>query len=233
MTIENFGERRVNIKKLIKGAGSAFMLISCACHASIAHFHSEGDFVQGGGSIDYFYSSADPTLLWNWVELFDDVTAAGDPYTYFIRFTFLKNPFLVSDLQFASISFRSIQGTPLTRGTYVDAERAPFASPGHPGLDILYGGLGCNRLTGGFTIHQISFDAGLLDQFSASYNQTCEGGGSIWGTFAYDAKLTEFPAPVPEPTTLALLGIGAVAAVSVRRRKVAIGSTGTCISHSL
>lgn len=46
----------------------------------------------------------------------------------------------------------------LVAGTYDNAERAPFASTGHPGLDLSFDGRGTNTVFGSFTINDIAID---------------------------------------------------------------------------
>ena len=67
-------------------------------------------------------------------------------------------------------------GTVLTEGIYLDAQRAPFADPGHPGLDVYGDGRGCNTLTGSFEILAIRFgDAGRVKRLHATFEQHCDG----------------------------------------------------------
>ena len=49
-------------------------------------------------------------------------------------------------------------GINLAAGTYQDAQRAGFALPGHPGLDISGDGTGFNTLSGSFTVTAVDFD---------------------------------------------------------------------------
>jgi Ca2+-binding RTX toxin-like protein len=49
-------------------------------------------------------------------------------------------------------------GINLAPGTYLDAQRAGFASPGHPGLDLDGDGTGFNTLSGSFTVAAADFD---------------------------------------------------------------------------
>src|SRR5262249_49676683 len=64
-------------------------------------------------------------------------------------------------------------------GAYDNAERAPFASPGHPGLDVSGDGRGSNTLTGNFTITSAVFDYSngypVVRSFAASFEQHSEG----------------------------------------------------------
>lgn len=81
------------------------------------------------------------------------------------------------DLQF-STKFLS---QPLGVDVYRTAERASFASPGHPGIDIGGDGRGCNTITGAFQVHSLTWasapDGGTtLTDFLASFEQHCEGG---------------------------------------------------------
>jgi hypothetical protein len=70
-------------------------------------------------------------------------------------------------------------GVNFSPGVYENAERAAFASAGHPGLDVFGDGRGSNQLTGSFTITEVEFDttgsAPRLVRFAASFTQYCEG----------------------------------------------------------
>lgn len=90
----------------------------------------------------------------------------------------------------------------LLPGTYLDAERAAFASPGHPGLDFAIDGSGCNMVTGSFTINDIQFAPdNTLTKFDGSFVDHCEGfDPAVTGTFVY--SLTS---AVPEPGSIILL----------------------------
>lgn len=64
----------------------------------------------------------------------------------------------------------------LAPGTYLDAERYPFQSPGHPGLD--WSGLGtyCGVLTGTFTVNALTLDFFARPrEISAAIEQHCNG----------------------------------------------------------
>jgi hypothetical protein len=79
-------------------------------------------------------------------------------------------------------------GRPLAPGTYVDAQRAPFTDPNHPGLDVFGDGRGCNEVGGTFTIVDVQAnsdpDGGLstVTSLTATFEQHCEkGSGSNTG----------------------------------------------------
>lgn len=66
----------------------------------------------------------------------------------------------------------------LTTQVYTDAQRWPFQSPGHPGIDISGDGRGCNTQSGSFQIHELATTGARLDSFTATFEQHCEGGAA-------------------------------------------------------
>jgi hypothetical protein len=113
-------------------------------------------------------------------------------------------------------------GIPIQPGYYPDAQRADFAAPGHPGLDVTLDGRGSNTLTGAFTIYDVTFSADLqqITSFSATFEQHSEGAApALFGSFAFNA-----PDPAPEPSTLTLFALGTLGPLGYawrRRRKPA------------
>jgi hypothetical protein len=65
---------------------------------------------------------------------------------------------------------------PLAPQVYTEAERWPFESPGHPGLDVSGDGRGCNTVTGSFQIEDLTLTSGTLTSFTATFEHHCEGG---------------------------------------------------------
>lgn len=74
-----------------------------------------------------------------------------------------------------NLEFTSVQlGQPLAIQVYDDAQRAPFASPGHPGIQIFGDGRACNTIAGRFQLHDLVFASGVLRRFTATFEQFCE-----------------------------------------------------------
>ena len=112
-------------------------------------------------------------------------------------------------------------GIPIQPGVYTDAQRADFAAPGHPGLDVSFQNRGCNTLTGSFEIFDVTFGANPLrvSTFDAGFEQHCEGfAPALLGRFQFNiVEVT----PIPEPPTIVLFTVGAflLAACSVKQRR--------------
>jgi hypothetical protein len=78
-------------------------------------------------------------------------------------------------------------GTPIQVGNYPNAERAPFATVGHPGLDVGGQGRGCDGIVGQFTVLDIEATPGdseagthpTLHAFTATFQQSCEFGSPM------------------------------------------------------
>jgi hypothetical protein len=124
----------------------------------------------------------------------------------------------VGQTPFALLFFGTDQlGIPMQPGFYSDAQRADFAGPGHPGLDVSFDHRGCNMVTGNFTVNDFAYSPTLgIQSFSATFEQHCEGGQpALFGTFTFQA--------VPEPGTLSLIALaslGAIGLMAYRKRKL-------------
>jgi hypothetical protein len=111
---------------------------------------------------------------------------------------------MIQSTSFWSIDVRAPDGSTLVPGTYEDAERASFASPGHPGLDVNGDGRGCNTVAGRFTVHEATWGLdGKPTVFAATLEQHCDGAtpalfvelriGSTRPLAALTADATRFP----------------------------------------
>lgn len=77
------------------------------------------------------------------------------------------------------MDFAAPSGQALAPGTYVGAQRAPFAEAGRPGIDISGDGRGCNTIEGLFEVKAFEVSAaGELQRLHIVYEQHCEGGES-------------------------------------------------------
>jgi hypothetical protein len=191
-------------------AASVLLFGSAAFAIPIAHLQLQsqpGDFIGQGGTYDVYYNRpGDPIIdarisgrLANGqpaMVSFSLDTAAGDRY--------------------ANLDFGTNQlGIALAPGSYTNAQRAAFASPGHPGLDVSFQYRGSNTLTGEFTISEITFTPDLQSILSlvASFEQHSEGAApALFGQFEYRA------AGIPEPGTGLLLGVALALFGGGRRR---------------
>jgi len=111
-------------------------------------------------------------------------------------------------------------GHELRVGHYTNAERASFATLGHPGLDIGLDGSGCNTISGNFELREVLISpAGVLERLDMTFEQRCENGaGLLRGRFAYDASGAPIsfaiaPASVPALATLAVVLISLLLAI--------------------
>ena len=94
---------------------------------------------------------------------------------------------------------------PLAPGLYSEAERAEFATPGHPGLEV---GSGCNAIDGRFQVYDYQADPVLGTLYSAtiSFEQVCDGmPGVLVGCVHYEAPpTTPVTPPPPDPTKVSV-----------------------------
>jgi hypothetical protein len=82
------------------------------------------------------------------------------------------------------LTFAAAPGASLVDGTYTGAERTPFRTAGHPGIDISGEGRGCNTDTGRFTVLDVAPD---LSRLWLVYEQHCEGSvPALFGEVRYN-----------------------------------------------
>ena len=90
----------------------------------------------------------------------------------------------------------------LSAGQYLNAERASFASVGHPGLDLFMDGRGCNQVSGSFVIHSVNITANQdVAAIDVSFTHQCEGQEpSLVGRLTFNAAGLPIPALAPYET---------------------------------
>jgi PEP-CTERM motif len=198
------------------------VLVLCSAPATalaipVAHLQMWGDpedYIGGGLTYDFTYQNPGITIsatlppgggpaLAIYIGLDRTALVSAVPVNWDVR------------LQFSTIQL----GLPLQPGTYLDAQRACCAQPGHPGLDVGIHSRGSNTVTGQFTISEFDFDPDelLLRNMVADFEQHSEGlPAALRGHFEYRLS------GIPEPSTAALLGVGLLGlAVAARRREQA------------
>ncbi|MBI4681086.1 MAG: hypothetical protein HY753_07795 [Nitrospirae bacterium] len=157
-----------------------------------------GDYIGQGQNYDITYTPYNSSFF------FPEVTRTtfGNPSQLaFILGTVTSD----TDNTFAFLEFGTDQlGIPIQPGYYANAERAAFASSGHPGLDISFQNRGSNEVTGNFTIDKVLFSQSAatatgspIESFSASFEQHSEGTTpALYGTFTYEAFTSVAPEPI-------------------------------------
>src|SRR5438874_258921 len=104
-----------------------------------------GDYVVLGSSFDITYPSNDISA-----QIRRTLPGGAPAELLFVLGLGYPTP---ASSPFATLFFGTDQlGIPIQPGTYTNAQRADFAQPGHPGLDVGFDHVGNNTLTGSFTI---------------------------------------------------------------------------------
>jgi hypothetical protein len=102
-----------------------------------------------------------------------------------------------------TLTFAAAPGDTLAAGQYINAQRTPFRTAGHPGIDIYGSGRGCNTTSGTFKVIDVAPD---LSRLWLTYEQHCEGGEpALFGEVRYnepgiDPDLLVVPDQISWPT---------------------------------
>jgi hypothetical protein len=173
-----------------------------------------GDFIGGGGTFNVMYPQAT-----DFYPLAPQVWSTVDGVPAELAFV-LGGDFSDTN-HFAIIDIGTNQlGVPLRPGTYLDAQRDPFAAPGHPGLSVSFDHKGCNVVTGSFTVTDASFpNSNTVSSFAVSFEQHCEGAEpALFGTFSYAADASAV-VQAPEPQTWSEISISGLILMIWRHRR--------------
>lgn len=152
----------------------------------------------------------------------DVLDLTGDGQVDYLTFSFTNNDASKTwDLTFGTSSFLNSNAGSLVPGTYIDAQKAPFADADHPGLDFSLNGIAASTLTGQFTITDAVFKTAAtgfeVERFAATFEQFAEGlSAGLTGDFRFTANGGVTP-PVPSPATPYLCSIGFLALWLTRR----------------
>jgi hypothetical protein len=208
------------LASVIVGLGIVLSLAGAASAGPIAHLTLQsqpGDFIGQGQNWDITYTPSNSTFFS--AQITHTLPSGAPTYLSFLLGTVTGD----SSNTFSTLDFSTQQlGIALAPGTYLDAQRAAFATAGHPGLDVTFQNRGSNTLTGQFTVNDVSFvttGSGLqIESFDVSFEQHSEGQTpALFGQFSYSAG----DYVIPEPASLSLCGAGiaCVAGFALRRWK--------------
>ena len=100
-----------------------------------------------------------------------------------------------ADGEWWTLDFRAPPGQPLTPGTYDGAVRSAFAGDGQPGMDISGNFVGCNTISGSFTVLDATVGpTTYLDSLDISFEQHCDGSAAA---LRGEIRLVNEPPPPP------------------------------------
>src|SRR3954468_6332677 len=133
-------------------------VVQAASVTSVTMYSDSGDYIGGGTQRVFTPGNGSVTASGSGGEL--GVGVSGGPTGAGFTMEFAAPP-----------------GEALGPGVYVDAERAPFRTAGHPGIDISGDGRGCNEDGGLFEVKDLVWGANnTVARLWLIYEEHCEGG---------------------------------------------------------
>jgi len=185
---------------------------------TVSYESQPGDFVGQGQTFNFTYT---PGSTDNFSVNTSQYIGGMPSYVSFVLGTVTgsnaTNTFTTLDFSTAKL------GIPLQAGTYAHAQRAAFADLGYPGLDVTFQNRGSNTLTGNFTINSVSFvpnasNVLVLNSLDVNFEQHSEGHTpALFGHVVYERG--DSVLATPEPSSVVMLGTGAVCLVGLAWRR--------------
>jgi hypothetical protein len=137
-----------------------------------------GDYIGGGNTYTFTDSTGDISLTTS----NDELKLDYDSPDHYVRLTFVAP-----------------SGEAMRTQHYLNAQRAPFKSPGRPGISVSMDGRGCNTIDGDFFIHQLDLNA-ATPVVALDFVQYCGNNSApLTGSIRMNSGLA---APLPYPVAV-------------------------------
>jgi hypothetical protein len=193
---------RGDLMKRLVILGCLFSVVApAASHAATALYFTSSQISFVGAGMTRIFTSGESSIEGS--RIFNEGVDTND-----IKFR-VRTLIAPGNFELWQLDLLGPNNTLATVGYYPNAQRYPFATAGHPGLDFSGDGRGNGTLTGFFQVLQADFtSAGNLSAYAADFTQYDSGNVRAWETgsirFNSDIPITF----VPEPTTATLLLLG-------------------------
>ena len=195
---DNYLDGGIGVDSYVGGTGNDTYVVDATPPATVLNITGQaGNYVSGGGNSTY--TSAQGNWYVNGI-----LDQTGDGLVDYLSFYYLNVLQGGLEVHFFNLAFGANQlGTNLIPGTYLNAERVSFASPGHPGLDFSMEGSGYNQVFGSFTIQSIDIDYSGATPVLRSMSATFSESGSLtepplFGELRYNVPVSSIGEQVTE-----------------------------------